>query len=600
MGIKFNTEIDDSTHPGKEYSPGMTHSESSRNQAPGIQNNAQNNSFGRGNAPGNSYAQNDLQNYSYGQENTQRNPHWQNHMQNSSLSQDNTRNIYYDHGNAQRNTYSQNYAKNSFHGQGNAKNFPNDQPYATAPGSSGEPGKRRKIFLPIIIACASILVLIGIFFIAKNFIFGSDPIVKESRGGSGGEGSVLNIAVWNEEFMSRMADHYPGYEKIDETTGKIGDVTVKWHITPNQDNAYQSTLDGALAGQAAAAADDKIDIFLIEADYALKYVDADANVAMPLTDLGITDVDLSKQFAYTRDVVRDANGVIRGSSWQACSGGMIYRRDVAQEVFGVSDPADVQELFRDWDAFRTAAAKLKEKGYHVTSSVYDTYRVYSNNVSGQWVQDGKIVVDDNIRKWADNSKELIRAGETDIIDIWSDDWAKGFFQDPDGRVFAYFGPLWFINFSMREYDDGSVAKSGGWALTTGPQSFYWGGTWICAAQGTDNPALVKDIILTMTTDDAVMKDITVRDSDCANNKDVLKELAEDASFGNAVLGGQNPYGVLAASAEHVDKINIAIYDQGCNEEYQRAMKKYLAGSSTYADALAEFEQYVKTRYPELS
>ena len=45
------------------------------------------------------------------------------------------------------------------------------------------------------------------------------------------DGQVLNIYCWNEEFKSRVTDHYPGYEEVDATTGKIGDVTVKWNIT---------------------------------------------------------------------------------------------------------------------------------------------------------------------------------------------------------------------------------------------------------------------------------------------------------------------------------------------------------------------------------
>ena len=86
------------------------------------------------------------------------------------------------------------------------------------------------------------------------------------------EGKVLNIYCWNEEFKSRLTSHYPGYTEVDGTTGTIGDVTVKWNITPSDDNAYQNNLDSTLLKQADAAADDKIDLFLIEADYALKYV----------------------------------------------------------------------------------------------------------------------------------------------------------------------------------------------------------------------------------------------------------------------------------------------------------------------------------------
>ena len=83
------------------------------------------------------------------------------------------------------------------------------------------------------------------------------------------------------------------YVKTDDSTGKIGDVTVKWHTTPNENNAYQNNLDEALLKQKDAAADDKIDIFLVEADYALKYVDTD--YTMPIKDLGITDSEIADQ-----------------------------------------------------------------------------------------------------------------------------------------------------------------------------------------------------------------------------------------------------------------------------------------------------------------
>ena len=114
-------------------------------------------------------------------------------------------------------------------------------------------------------------------------------------------GKVLNIYCWNEEFKSRITAHYPDYKEVDATHGKIGDVDVVWNITPNDDNAYQNNLDATLLNQADAPADDKIDLFLVEADYALKYVDTD--YTMPIKDLGITDDDLSKQYQYTKDIV---------------------------------------------------------------------------------------------------------------------------------------------------------------------------------------------------------------------------------------------------------------------------------------------------------
>ena len=418
--------------------------------------------------------------------------------------------------------------------------------------------------------------------------------------------AVVNIYCWNNEFPNRMMDHYPGFvanDPADSTKGgKIGDTVINFVVTDNKDNMYQNKLDEALAAQATAADNDKVDIFLIEADYAMKYTDPEVNVAMPLDELGITDADLSKQFQYTKDVVTDADGKIRGSSWQACSGGLIFNREIAKQVLGSDDLETVQAAVADWDAFNATAQKMKDAGYKIVATVNDTFRVYSNNVSGKWVQDGKIVVDDNVKKWADDSKALVDAGMTTTNDMWSDDWSKGF-QAP-GDVFCYFGPAWLINFSMgadpSKEDDGSIAHAGGWGLVNGPQGFYWGGTWICAAQGTDNPDVVKDIILNMTTNDDIMKDIAVKDSDCVNNKDVLTALATDETFGNAILGGQNPYQMLSDGAEKIDLSNLSEYDQACVEEYQNAMKNFFDGNATYDEALAQFMTAVGEKHPELA
>ncbi len=425
---------------------------------------------------------------------------------------------------------------------------------------------------------------------------GSGTEVENNGAGEEESGKVFNIYCWNEEFKTRITDHYAAYEEVDATTGKIGDVTVKWNITPSDDNAYQNNLDATLLKQSSAAADDKIDMFLVEADYALKYVDSD--YTMPIKDLGITDADLSKQYQYTKDVVTDSDGVLKGLSWQGCPGVLFYNREAAKEVFGTDDPSAVQEYVKDWDTFNDTAATLKAAGYSIMSTVNDSYRVYSNNVTSPWVVDGKINIDDNIMKWVDDSKELVDAGETNTYELWSDDWSKGFY--PDGKVFCYFGPAWLVNFSMAADTEGSIGYQGGWGATEGPQGFFWGGTWICAAEGTDNADLIKDIMLTMTTDDTVMKEIVVDDDDFVNNQDVMNEMAADTSYSSKILGGQNPIGIYCAGVENLDLSNLSAYDQGCNEEFQNAMKNYFEGSATKDEALDLFYKAVVEKYPDLT
>ena len=429
---------------------------------------------------------------------------------------------------------------------------------------------------------------------------------KEAVTGEGGEGKVLNIQCWNDEFARRMSDHMPGYvaaDKADATKGgKLGDIEVRFAVTPSTDNAYQNNLDALLPGNADAAADDKVDIFLVEADYALKYVNTP--VALPVSDLGLTEAELANQYKYTKDIVTDEEGNLKGLSWQGCPGVLIYNRDIAKEVLGSDDPDEVQKAVADWDTFKQTADKLKEKGYKMTSTTNDSYRVFSNNVTTPWVVDGKINVDENIKTWVDMSKEMVDKGQTGTADLWSEDWSKGFAKDAD--VFCYFGPAWLINFSMGAVDDGvneddgSRTFAGGWGATVGPQGFYWGGTWICAAAGTDNPTAVAEIMRQMTTNEEVLTDIVKVDNDFVNNKPAMEAAATDDSFAFKPLGGQNPLGMFCEGAEKIDLSNLSEYDQGCNESFQLAMKEYFEGNASYDDALQAFYKSVTEKYPELS
>ena len=52
-------------------------------------------------------------------------------------------------------------------------------------------------------------------------------------------------------------------------------------------------------------------MFLVEADYALKYVNSDYTVDV-VNDLGVSEDSLSNQYKYTQDIVRDSKGALKG------------------------------------------------------------------------------------------------------------------------------------------------------------------------------------------------------------------------------------------------------------------------------------------------
>lgn len=418
------------------------------------------------------------------------------------------------------------------------------------------------------------------------------------------EGKVINIWSWNDEFQKRVTEFYPDVVETssDGTVTKLKDGTeIHWTINPNQDGVYQQKLDEALGKQDSAAADDKIDLFLAETDYLVKYIDKDANVAMPLKDLGIDpDKDLADQYQYTKDAASDADKVQRATSWQACPGLFIYRRGIAKNVFGTDDPDEIQKQVADWDKFEAAAKTLKEKGYFMTSSMgADTYRVFGNNCEKPWVASGSttVTVDQNMMNWVKQSKTFTDAGYNDKVSgQWTDDWNKD--MAADSKVFGWFFPAWGINFTIQP-NTGDAGK-GDWAACNGPQAYNWGGSFLIACKGTDDPQHVKDIMMKLTADKKTLLDITAKTLDYTNTVSGMKELAANDQYSSDFLGGENPYKYFAPAAESIKMDKITPYDQGCTECFQNAFGDYFNGNISLDEAKANFETAIKERYPELT
>lgn len=426
------------------------------------------------------------------------------------------------------------------------------------------------------------------------------------------EGKVLNIWGWNDEFQGLFKDYFEG-------KGKVPDgVEVKFTIVPNDDNAYQNALDEALLNQENAAADEKIDLFLVEADYALKYVDSDYTLDI-IKDVGLTQEDIAGQYKYTQEIVTDSKGAIKGTSWQATPGLFAYRRSIAKDVLGTDDPAEVQKALSTWEDFYDVAEKAHAKGYKMLSGYDDSYRTFSNNVSQPWVDSEKrIIIDDNILKWIEQTKEFTDKGYNNKTSLWDDAWAAD--QGPGGKVFGFFYSTWGINFTLlgnaleTPLPDGLTATSdpeaykeattgngifGDYAVIEGPQNYYWGGSWLCAAAGSDNLELVQEIMRTMTCDPETLITITKDRQDFTNNIEAMETLANDDNFASAFLGGQNHIKLFAESAKGIDMSNISPYDQGLNEGIQTAFRDYFNGTVDYDTALDNFYKAAIEKYPEL-
>ena len=396
------------------------------------------------------------------------------------------------------------------------------------------------------------------------------------------EGKVFNIYAWNEEFKGFFEKYYPVPEGV----------TVNWIITPSDNGAYQEKLDQALLNQENAADDDKVDLFLAEADYIQKYTDS--AFTQDVTQLGVTD--FSNTYAYTVQCASDASGVVKGVSFQCCPAALIYRRSIAQDVLGTDDPVEVQKALSDWDKFNDVAAQAKAKGYMMTASESATYRVFSNNADEPWVDaDNNLQIPEAMKTWMAQAKEFTDKGYTQTCDIWSDECTAQMFKD--GKTMCYFGPAWYYNFSMGNAQDAEKGCYGDWAICEGPQAHFWGGTWLLAPAGTDNPTMVADIMNTFINDEDVCTKLVKNEMQFSNNQKVNAACA--AEGGNDFLGGQNDTAMYVEMAKNIVFKNHTIYDQLINEDMQKCWREYCDGDVTEEQALANFYALVSESYPTI-
>ena len=407
------------------------------------------------------------------------------------------------------------------------------------------------------------------------------------------EAKVFNLYAWNEEFIGFLKAYY-AVEKNGEWYLPDGETKINFVITPSDNGAYQQKLDEALLNQASAADNDKVDLFLAESDYITKY--ADSEYTQDITKIGVTD--MSNTYPYTVQAASDADGVVKGVSFQCCPSALIYRRSIAKDVLGTDDPAEVQEKLDSWEKFEAVAADAKALGYYMTASFAETYRPFSNNCSSPWVdEDNNLQFDPMIEAWIAQTEKFVENEYTLTAGIWDADKNAQMFKT--GKTMCFFGPAWYFNFCMGNAQDPVDGCMGDWAICEGPAAHFWGGTWMMAPTGTDNAEAVAEIMNLFINDEETCSKLVSEQAQFSNNMAVNAKFAEDPDYGSEFLGGQNDVAVFSAMTGNIVWENHTIYDQLLNEGLQTALQEYFKGNVSKDEAMENFYKSVNENYPTI-
>ena len=323
------------------------------------------------------------------------------------------------------------------------------------------------------------------------------------------DSTPIIIYAWNNEFQGLIDKYY-----VPDHAG----FTYDYRIT--ESTTYQTKLDSVLS-----SGDGAPDIFLIEADYADKYVNA--NTSLNINELGIDYSELAYQFSYTHEFMTDDGGAIKALSWAVCPSGVFYNRTLATKYLGSDDPADVQKSFATWDAFMAMAEKINTDSagkVKAISGYDDIYRTPNSN---------------------DYATQLMNEGLTFGTTLWSSDWSANM---NNSSVLSYWGPMWLAQYCMYFSDESNPnPTTGDWAFCAAPEPSFWGGTWIVASKYDNQKATTADIMRYFTIDEESMYNMA-QDGQFVNNIPVMTAVADDPAFEVNILGGQNPFDLMVQEA----------------------------------------------------
>ena len=325
---------------------------------------------------------------------------------------------------------------------------------------------------------------------------------------------------------------------------------------------------------------------------------------------------------YVWEVGQDADGIQRAISYQITPAGFYYRRDIAETIFGTSDPEEVGKLFKDYATILDTAQKVKAAG---------PYRLFASDselsfFSGQapWVVDNTLNVDQVRYDYMDLVVELYQQDLTAYAAQWATPWyqpmsgpvplltaetqwgnddlnvwdATQFASATEGmdtvEVMAYGLPAWGV-LTLR---DNVGETSGKWGVCSGPAPGFSGGTYIGISSLSERKDTAWDFVKFCTlNEDTADWWIEVSEGDTVSLISALEKHADDE---NEVYGGQKLYQFWMDAAEDIDYSIVTRYDKAIGDAWGNAISNVKNGTMSKEDAINAFYDEVAATYPELT
>lgn len=414
---------------------------------------------------------------------------------------------------------------------------------------------------------------------------------KTSEGEASKDGKIV---VWTlSDDLKQFADYYK-----EKNPGKEVEVTV---IAPAD---YPTKVTTALRGKANVP-----DVIVGEPQMIPNFMEAGFFEDLSQAPYNAEEYK-DKIVDYVFQAGKDENGIVRALSYQVTPGGITYRRDIAKAVWGNDDPQFIGEKFKDVKTITETAKELKDKGYRIFSDTGNLrWFVYGNDPQ-PWVKDGKLMMTEDRLNYVDAAVDLYQQKLVAFAPEWSAawyasmngpipldaDWQELKDVDPNTaktEVFSYALPTWGT-LIIRDNGQNNIGKFG---VTTGPNSYFSGGTFMGISSYSKNKETAWDFIKFCTlNEDTANWWIEKSKGDVVS---YIPALESHKDMENEALGGQKSYAFWLEQANKIDYSLVTKYDDQIGKFFGQAIESIQKGEMSKEDALKDFYKNISTVYPEI-
>lgn len=349
------------------------------------------------------------------------------------------------------------------------------------------------------------------------------------------------------------------------------------------------------------------------------------------------------------------DGMLKALSWQVTPGAIFFKTDMAAAVWGTESgfpqddtAADYNQQVSDWvsaNKFNSLANLVSSseevKAFNANWRLFpndDAIRFFAkgSDSASSWLgTDGKISAtklqeqEVYMETVASMYGDTIATSLTANVGEWSGEWFGGMgkdFQDAEGTVYqtmAYSLPTWGLFYVIAPNAEKVDAEGntcslpenptdaeqaafdacevkGNWGMASGPNSYYWGGTYLGIREGSKAADAAYDFVSSMLFDTERMT-ARAANGDVYSRISVMDTIKADYA-GNPVLGGMNHYDTFLAEAAKISFDNVTKYDRQLDTlfgKYVTSYKKGESGSATLAEAFNSFYDELELTYNEI-